>query len=246
MPPGTPFNSFALPYPIRVDGFTAISPGTESQNAALHLLTHTHTDHISGLQAQSFSGTIVCSTDAKQMLLHHEVYNERALYEGEYRAEHRRTYRHLKIDPYIGSNGEIVHHTSRDLLRNIPLNTPTEFELECDKKVTITLIDANHCPGAVMFLIEGREGAILHTGDFRAEPWFLDCIRHNSFLQPYLAVSDDDVSSDDENGVVKTLDAIYLDTACVMQNYRVPTKVSVLTTAIELDQPSYRKMQSLA
>jgi hypothetical protein len=32
----------------------------------------------------------------------------------------------------------------------VPLNTPTEFELSPTETVTITLIDANHCPGAVM------------------------------------------------------------------------------------------------
>ena len=33
----------------------------------------------------------------------------------------------------------------------LPLNTPTVIELENGQEITLTLIDANHCPGAVMY-----------------------------------------------------------------------------------------------
>ena len=33
--------------------------------------------------------------------------------------------------------------------------------------ITVTAIDANHCPGSAMFLFEGSFGRILYTGDFR-------------------------------------------------------------------------------
>ena len=51
--------------------------------------------------------------------------------------------------------------------RPIPLNTPTEIELTPVQRIRVTLLDANHCPGAVMFLIEGQGKAILYTGDIR-------------------------------------------------------------------------------
>lgn len=114
MPIGTPYKSFILPYPIRVDDFTSLpdSKGT----AALHLLTHTHTDHLNGLSARSFAQIVVCSYDAKEMLLRHEVYAERFLKEQEIRAENVRTFSHLKIDPTRTQDGAIYYTGARDLL----------------------------------------------------------------------------------------------------------------------------------
>ena len=37
--------------------------------------------------------------------------------------------------------------------------------------LTVTAIDAGHCPGSVGFLFEGTCGRIYHTGDFRREDW---------------------------------------------------------------------------
>lgn len=35
-------------------------------------------------------------------------------------------------------------------------------------RITVTVFDANHCPGAAMFLFEGFFGSVLYTGDFRS------------------------------------------------------------------------------
>lgn len=87
------------------------------------------------------------------------------------------------------------------------------------------------------FLIEGPRGTVLHTGDLRAEPWFLSSIQRNHFLQPYLANSSGDLrilvarregTHAEATGLVKTLKAIYLDTACLLSPLVVPSKVCLL------------------
>ncbi|KIK82104.1 hypothetical protein PAXRUDRAFT_154539 [Paxillus rubicundulus Ve08.2h10] len=245
MPSGTPYHAFALPYPIRVDNFTdTIDDLPPPYNRpALHLLTHTHSDHIAGLAAKSFAYRVICSPDAKEMLLRHEVYAERSLHDHEYRTEKKRTFGHLKIEPYVMPNGQKFYTGSRDLLRPVPLNTPTEFDVSDNETVTITLLDANHCPGAVMFLIEGPRGSVLHTGDLRAEPWFLSSMTRNPFLQPYLADSADDLrvfvarregTHAEATGLVKTLEALYLDTACLLSPVVVPSKGHAVQGLVEL------------
>ncbi|EPQ55369.1 hypothetical protein GLOTRDRAFT_61337, partial [Gloeophyllum trabeum ATCC 11539] len=116
MPPGSPYNSFVVPYSIRVDEFTS-SPSI-STVPALHLLSHTHSDHIVGLSAKSFASIVVCSADAKEMLLRHEVYYERSLRDNEFRSESVRTFKHLKVDPVVSQDGQVYYQGSRDLLQS--------------------------------------------------------------------------------------------------------------------------------
>ena len=54
----------------------------------------------------------------------------------------------------------------------IPLqeNQTHMLHLEGQRTMNVTLINANHCPGAVMFLWQGDFGTILYTGDFRFHP----------------------------------------------------------------------------
>ena len=103
MPPGTPYNSFIKPYPIRVDEFTDKKDGSLAV-PALHLLTHTHSDHIIGLNAKGFAAQVICSRDAKEMLLRHETYYARFLRDGEFLPQKRRTFEHLKPSITAGSD----------------------------------------------------------------------------------------------------------------------------------------------
>ncbi|XP_028410452.1 uncharacterized protein LOC114533064 [Dendronephthya gigantea] len=61
-------------------------------------------------------------------------------------------------------------------LISIPVGQSTIIPLDDAgvETMTVTLIDANHCAGAVMLLFQGYFGCILHTGDFRYFNGMLD------------------------------------------------------------------------
>ncbi|KAH0522849.1 hypothetical protein TsFJ059_006636 [Trichoderma semiorbis] len=92
-------------------------------------------------------------------------------------------------------------HLSK-VIKPLPLESPTTIELRPGNCIQVTLFDANHCPGSVMFLIEGHGKAILYTGDVRCEPWFVNAITRSPALIEYTCG-------------IKTIDTIYLDTSFV-------------------------------
>lgn len=117
MPPGAPNHSYIDPYRIRVDDFTNI----EQHPAVYYLLSHTHADHTTGLQSDTFGGEIICSREAKHMLLNYETWADKAMKEeNEYR---KLTYQHLK-------NGR------RDLLVSLALDSCTILTLDLESART--------------------------------------------------------------------------------------------------------------
>ncbi|KZP23344.1 hypothetical protein FIBSPDRAFT_737483, partial [Athelia psychrophila] len=112
-----------LPSNIRIDDFTDSSnlhnAGRPWVALALHLLTHIHTDPIGGLSDKSFGHQVICSIDANEIPLQHEVYGaRRVVHEQEMRSEKLRTFSHFKVDPRVMPNGEIYHTGARDLLES--------------------------------------------------------------------------------------------------------------------------------
>lgn len=64
----------------------------------------------------------------------------------------------------------------------VPLSLLTEYEIKGRK---VWLIPANHCPGAVMFLVRSQTNRqLLHTGDFRYRPKMLEHLMQCSPEKP--------------------------------------------------------------
>ncbi|KAL4918257.1 hypothetical protein BDW62DRAFT_217633 [Aspergillus aurantiobrunneus] len=144
-------------------------------------LSHAHSDHLQGLE--SFRAPFIyCSAATRELLLQIEKYPHRMNFNNGILESRKQHYKHLS-----------------KLLRPIPLNAPTEIDLTPRLSIRVTLLDANHCTGAVMFLIEGGGKAILYTGDIRAEPWWVDSLIRHPILIPYTLGN-------------RRLDKVYLDT----------------------------------
>ncbi|KAK9467544.1 beta-lactamase-like protein [Lipomyces arxii] len=208
-PPST-FKGIPHEFPdIRIDYFR-YEPGTVPPKACF--LSHVHVDHLQGLDGSYGGPFIYCSIATKRLLLRIEKRRSRRmkLVEG-LDVEFQRTYRHL--GPDLG----------RDVLREIPYNTPTDIQLDPKRTIRVTLFDANHCPGSTMFLIESETTTILYTGDIRAEPWWNRKLAQNSTLNQYC------------HNNTRKISTIYLDTTFCspsLGHSNFPTKMEGASTLI--------------
>jgi len=92
-------------------------------------------------------------------------------------------------------------------LRALPLNEPVVVD-----NAKVTLINANHCPGAVMFLLELPDGrTVLHCGDFRAD----------ASMESHPALWNCKV------------DTVYLDTTYCSPEYDFPSQSDVVEATVE-------------
>ncbi|KAJ4366421.1 hypothetical protein N0V83_008057 [Neocucurbitaria cava] len=164
---------------IRIDYFRQ-QPGHKAPLACF--LSHVHSDHLAGLEALR-APFVYCSAATREILLRLEKYH----------------YRINFAKGLLESRNVTYDRSMRKLAKPLPLDTPTVIELSPGNSIRVTLIDANHCVGAVMFLIEGEGKAILYTGDIRAETWWVNSLVQNPVLLPYTLG-------------VRRLDCLYLDT----------------------------------
>ncbi|KAL3593970.1 hypothetical protein FPOAC2_08272 [Fusarium poae] len=174
------FNGIVSEFPdIRIDFFRR---NADAQPPLACFLSHVHSDHLAGLESLR-SPFVYCSAATREILLRLERYPCRINYAKGVLEARQQTFKHLS-----------------KVLKSLPLETPTTIELRPGQEIQVTLFDANHCPGAVMFLVEGDGRAILYTGDIRSEPWFVNAISRNPNLVEYTSG-------------LKILDKIYLDTS---------------------------------
>lgn len=125
------FNGLVAEFPdIRIDFFRrhpTLSPPLAC------FLSHIHSDHLAGLESLR-SPFVYCSAATREMLLRLERYPCRINYAKGILEARQQTYSHLAR-----------------VLKPLPLETPTIMELRPGRRIRVTLFDANHCPGSVMF-----------------------------------------------------------------------------------------------
>lgn len=109
----------------------------------------------------------------------------------------------------------------RKWLHPLPMLTPVVVESR-GKPVTVTLLDANHCPGAVMFLFEigsnKSKKHILHVGDFR---WNTEFMMTQAPLRPFARGE-------------CLLDEIFLDTTYCDPKYTLPSQKEAIEETIKV------------
>ncbi|GFY53836.1 protein artemis [Trichonephila inaurata madagascariensis] len=191
------FDGVIKEYPlISIDNFLK----SNNFDSTVFFLSHCHTDHMKGLKYFDFFQLLESRCFSKIYL--------------------------SDVSEHIIKNDDALSHLSEYLV-TIPLEQPTIIPVpnkdgEVHTRIVVTLLTAGHCPGSVMFYIEGENGKILYTGDFRLP------VGGSARL----------VNLHDEQGRLKPLDALYVDTTfCNETHTYFPTREQSLEAVESLLVP---------
>ncbi|KAF1798204.1 beta-lactamase-like protein [Mucor lusitanicus] len=131
---------------IREYPVVAIDNFQSNSFAKYFILSHVHTDHMTGLTDCNFNKQIYCTEESARLVPHLVV-----------RRNKQPKYRHLQ-----------------NLLIPVKYNQVVQLDTPEYGIISFQFLPANHCIGAAMILIDGRNGSVLYTGDTRAEPRFYE------------------------------------------------------------------------
>ena len=191
-PARAPADSLAFLTPSRKLGTPAPPPTSPS---GAYFLTHAHSDHLVGLSDSwdPRGRPIYCSAITRALLeLRHPALLRRADVRVVALAPDAPAV--IQLDAFsdeeeTASVGVVRPPATSDLAR-ATFPATRRGHVRRPELLTVTPLDAGHCPGSLAFLFEGACGRIFHTGDFRREDW---CGRG-----PLLGYDDDDDDDDDD------------------------------------------------
>ena len=110
------------------------------QIPTFYFLTHMHQDHLRGLREDTFeneSYARIYGTEITKILL-------------------------VKRFPRLESKVKVLEFDSVEVVEVVSNEKNTKEE---DLRFNVYCLDAGHCPGSAMFVLEGTFGKVLHTGD---------------------------------------------------------------------------------
>lgn len=171
------FKVIPLSTPLAVDSFQYVS------TTPFHLLSHFHSDHYIGLSKSWFdtsgASLVACTEVTSRLLL-------------------------ARFGSKNGDDGELT--LGKDNVCSLLVLPYDVWTKVPETSLEIMAWDANHCPGAGIFLIRDESKVVLHCGDFRVNK---DMIAKLSEWE---------------------LDACYLDTTYLNPNYTFPKQELVINT----------------
>ncbi|KAK7102786.1 5' exonuclease Apollo-like [Littorina saxatilis] len=197
-------------------------PADKHPGIRFFFLTHLHGDHVVGLTSK-WRRPIYCSPLTARLLEQRYDVDRSLLRSLEEDQTHMVGYCQSSCVQSHGEgnasgvNGQSSLYfnkgqSTREVDGQIKLN---KNELQKCESMAVTVINANHCPGAVMFVFEGSFGKIVHTGDFRFQP---EMVKEGSLLSKHTG----------------TIDRLYLDNTYCDPKCVFPTRAEALEEIVQI------------